>query len=124
MRLLVKMMVVFATLYAVAGVMRSGRVQWPFAFLGTALVSLLGTVGDRILMPKMSRGMAVFTDMLLIALSLCGARKFTRAEGDLRSWWPYIGIVSAVLGGFEGVYHEWVFNREAYEEEAERGLVH
>lgn len=124
MKLLIKMMVVFSTLYAVAGLMRSGRVQWPFAFLGTALVSFLGTAGDRILMPKMSRGMSVVTDMLLIAMSLCGARKITRAEGDLRSWWPYIGVVSAVLGGFECLYHEWVFDRDDYQELAEGSALH
>jgi hypothetical protein len=109
-KLLVKMMVVFATLYAVASLLRRGRIGWPFAFFGTALITVLGTFGDRILMPKMSRLNAVLTDIPLIGLCLVAAQKLT-GDDKGRIDWPYVGIVSSVLGGFEGLYHEWVHDR-------------
>jgi len=124
-KLLVKMMVVFTTLYAVAALMRQGRISWPFAFIGTALTTLLGSAGDRILMPKMKRTTAVLTDIPLIAGSLATARLLAgnKREGvDL----PYLGVVSGVLGGFEALYHEWVHDRGRYHrlEELEGGNHH
>jgi len=117
MKLLVKLMVIFSTLYAVGALLRNGRISWPFAFVGTAVTGLLGIAGDRILMPKMKRWTAVWTDVLLIMGSLFAAKWMVR-EGqgvDL----PYIGTAAAVLGGFESVFHEWVYNREAYQELAD-----
>jgi hypothetical protein len=128
MKLLVKIMVIFATLYAVAAMMRRVCLQWPFAFLATALLGLLGTAGDRIFMPKMNRITAALLDALMIAGTLFG----TNALGDLiaprrrskdrtRLSLPYVGVVSGLLGGFESLYHEWVHHREPYQKAAEGG---
>ncbi|PWK05108.1 DUF2512 family protein [Tumebacillus permanentifrigoris] len=124
MKLLVKMLVVFSTLYAVGALMRRNRVGWPFAFVGTAVVSLLGTAGDRMLMPKMTRLTAVLTDLLLIAGSLFSARKMVPGDRSTAISLPYIGIVTAVLGAFESLYHEWVFPRKKYQEQVveEKGV--
>lgn len=117
MKLLIKIMVIFSTLYAVAALVRSTRIQWPFAFASTGLISLLGTIGDRLFLPKMGRVTAALLDTLLIALSLFGTGKFNndnRRERKISL--PYIGIVSGLLGGFESLFHEWLYDRERYEE--------
>jgi hypothetical protein len=119
---LIKIMVVFATIYAIAGMMRNVRLQPAFTFLATALISLLSIAFDRIFMPKLSRIKAVLLDALLFALTLFGADKAGPGKENRISW-PYIGLVASVLGGFEGLFHEWVYKREAYEE-PKGGNVH
>ena len=118
MKLLIKMLTVFSVLYAVSALMSRARVKPPLAFLSTALISLLGTVGDRVLMPKMGRATAAATDGLLIAASLLGANALG-GRGS-RVPWPYIGAVSTILSGFEALYHEWIYNRSRYQEAAEQ----
>ncbi|ARU63562.1 hypothetical protein CBW65_23030 [Tumebacillus avium] len=122
MKLLVKLMVVFATIYAVAGMMRSVRVNPAFTFLSAAAIGLLGYAGDRMLLPKMGRATAILTDALLYGLTLFGASKAVAGQNSSVTL-PYIGLVSAALGGFEGLFHEWVYDREAHEE-PKGGMVH
>lgn len=118
LKLLIKLLAVFSVVYAVSALMSRARVKPPFAFLSTALISLLGTVGDRVLMPKMNRTTAAATDSLLIAASLLGANKLS--GGGSRVPWPYIGAVSTILGGFEALYHEWIYNRGRYQDAAKQ----
>ncbi|TCP54554.1 uncharacterized protein DUF2512 [Tumebacillus sp. BK434] len=122
MKLLVKLMVIFATIYALAGIMKSVRVNPAFTFLATALIGLFGIAGDRLLLPKMGRATAIIGDALLCGLMLFGASQAVSGR-DSRVTLPYIGLVSAALGGFEGLFHEWIYDRDAHEE-PRGGLVH
>jgi hypothetical protein len=120
MKLLIKMMAVFVTIYAVGSMFRSVRIAWPFAFISTALISLLGGAADRIVLPKLSRTTAVITDILFMALTLFGAGRLMGGRGgktntDQQMTLPYISTVSAVLGGIESIYHEWLYKRDRYE---------
>lgn len=119
MRLLIKLLFLFASIYAVASLMRGVRIRPSFSFLALALIGLMGTIGDRILLPRFSRAGAAVGDALFAALGLFGAAKWNR-DSENRVTWPYIGVLSALLGGFEYLYHGWIYNREAYKPESEQ----
>jgi len=131
MKLLIKMMSVFIAIYAVGAMFRSVRISWPFAFISTAIISLLGVTADRIVMPKLSRPTAAITDALFMGLTLFGVDRLSRGgrrngkpkpqENNVSL--PYLGTVSAVLGGVESLYHEWLYKRDRYESHEEGGYI-